>query len=144
MPGLAKRSAASQAAGPLHWLERRSAPAQGALAGLQHALSDSAVGTRGPSGFAHSGTHGKACSAGLATALRASYLLVGNLRGHLAFSWDVLSRGQLADNRHDGGARTSRADRRADTAGETDARIAPSSQVPGDSSRMKRARVDVN
>ena len=56
----------------LHRMERRSAPAQRALAGLQHALSDSAVGERGASGFAHSGTHGEACSARLATALRAS------------------------------------------------------------------------
>ena len=49
-----------KAARPLHWLERRSAPAQRALAGVQHAFSDSAVGTRGSSGFAHSGTHGEA------------------------------------------------------------------------------------
>ncbi len=41
-------------------LERRSARAQRALAGLQHALSDSAVGASGSSGFAHSGTHGEA------------------------------------------------------------------------------------
>ena len=120
-----------EGARPVYRMERRSAPAQRALAGVQHALSDSAVGESRSSGFAHSGTHGEACSARLATALRASYLLVGNLRGHLAFSRDVLSRGQLAGDRHDGGPRTSCADHRADTAGETDAGLAPASQVSG-------------
>ena len=42
-----KRTAASEAAGPLHGLERRKRAAQRALAGLQHALSDSAVGAGG-------------------------------------------------------------------------------------------------
>ena len=61
------------------------------------------------SGVAHSGAHGQACSARLATALRASYLLVGDVRRYLAFSRDVLSRGQLAGDRHDAGPRASRA-----------------------------------
>ena len=56
------------------------------------------------SGFAHSGAHGQACSARLAADLRASYLLVGDVRRYLAFSRDVLSRGQLAGDRHDGRA----------------------------------------
>jgi transposase len=56
----------------------------------------------------------------------------------------VLSRGQLADNRHNSGPWTSRADLGADTAGETDAGLAPERQVPGDSSTMKRPRMDVN
>src|SRR5258708_35123748 len=142
MPGLVERTAASEAAGSLHWLEQRGARAQRALAGVQHALSDSAVGAGGSSGFAPSGTHGEACSARLATALRASYLLVGNLRGHLAFSRDVLSSGQLAGDRHDCGPWASRTDHRADTARETDAGLTPERQVPGGSSTMQRPAVD--
>ena len=44
MPGLVERATTSQAAGPLLRLEQGSASAQCALAGLQHALSDSPVG----------------------------------------------------------------------------------------------------
>jgi len=36
---LVERTAASQTTGPLYWLERRSAPTQRALAGIQHTLS---------------------------------------------------------------------------------------------------------
>src|SRR5579863_1069256 len=125
-------------------MERQGTRTQRALAGLQHALSDSAVGESGSSGFAHSRTHGEACSTRLATTLRASDLLVGNLRGHLAFSRNVLSRGQLAGNRHNGGPWTSRTDRRADASGETDAGPATRSQVPGVTRWMKRPRMDVN
>ena len=107
--GLAKRAASPESARPLPRMERRSAPAQRALAGLQHAVSDSAVGSCGTSGFAPSGAHGQACSARLATDLRASYLLVGDVRRYLAFSRHVLSRGQLASDRHDAGPRASRA-----------------------------------
>src|SRR5271155_4968326 len=144
MLGLAKRAAPPECARPVYRMERQSTRTECALAGLQHTLSDSAVGESGSSGFAHSGTHGEACSERLATALCASYLLVGNLRGHLAFSRDVLSRGQLAGDRHDGGPWTSRADHRTDAAGETDAGLAPERQVPGDAPRMKRPRVDGN
>ena len=55
------------------------------------------------------GQHGQAYSARLATDLRASYLLVGDVRRYFAFSRDVLSRGQLAGDRHDAGPRASRA-----------------------------------
>ena len=78
----------------------------------------------GTPGLAHSGPHGKAGSARLATDLRASYLLVGDVRRHLAFSRDVLSRGQLAGDRHDAGPRTSRADVGTDATGEADAGLA--------------------
>ena len=61
-----------------------------------------------------------------------------------AFSRDVLSRGQLAGDRHDGGPRASRAYLRTDAAGEADAGLATASQVPGVAQRMKRPRVDVN
>src|ERR1700728_2984630 len=144
MYGLAKRSASPESARSLPGMERRRAPAQCALAGLQHAVPDSAVGSCGTSGLAPSGTHGQACPARLAAPVRASYLLVGNLRGYLAVSRDVLSRGQLAGDRHDGGPRTSRADHRTDAAPETDAGLAPERQVPGDPATMKRPRVDVN
>src|SRR5216684_236163 len=144
MPGLAKRTAAPESARPLHRMERGSTPAQRALAGLQHALSDSAVGSGGTLGFAPSGTHGKACSTRLATDLRTSYLLVGNLCGHRAFSRDVLSRSQLEGDRHDGGPRTSRPHVGTDTASKTDAGLAPERQVPGVTLRVKRKRVDVN
>src|SRR5271155_2162384 len=144
MLGLAKRAAPPECARPVYRMERQSTRTECSLAGLQHTLSDSAVGTRGSSGFAHSGMHGEACSERLATALCASYLLVGNLRGHLAFSWDVLSGGQLAGDRHNDGPWTSRADHRTDTAGETDARLAPRSQVSGVAGRMKRPRLDLN
>ena len=125
-------------------MERRSARAQRALAGLQHALSDSAVGAGRALGLAHSGAHGQAGSARLATAVRTSDLLAGNVRRYLAFSRDVLSRGQLAGDRHDGGPRASRADVRTDAAGEADAGLATPSQVPGVAQRMKRPRMDVN
>ena len=46
VPGLAKSRRASGEARPVPRLERRSARAQRALAGLQHALSDSAVGCK--------------------------------------------------------------------------------------------------
>ena len=46
VPGLAKRSAPPEGARPVYRMERRSTPAQRALAGLQHALSDSAVGDK--------------------------------------------------------------------------------------------------
>ena len=85
-------------------MERRSARAQRALAGLQHALSDSAVGSSRALGLAPSGSHGQACSARLAAAVRASDLLAGDVRRYLAFSRHVLSRGQLAGDRHDGRA----------------------------------------
>ena len=55
-------------------------------------------------GLAPSGAHGEARSARLAAALRASDLLAGDVRRYLAFSRDVLSRGQLAGDRHDGRA----------------------------------------
>ena len=54
------------------------------------------------SGVAHSGAHGEDRSRRLAAALRASDLLVGDVRGHLALRGHVLSRGQLAGDRHDG------------------------------------------
>src|ERR1700733_4901172 len=108
MRGLAKRATPPKGVRPIPRLEGRSARAQGALAGLQHTLSDSAVGSRRAPGLAPSGPHGEADSARLAAALRASDLLVGNLRGHLALSRDLLSRGQLAGDRHDGGPRASR------------------------------------
>ncbi len=41
---------------------------------------------------AHSGPHGQACSARLAADLRASYLLVGDIRRYLALSWDMFIR----------------------------------------------------
>src|ERR1700690_4174403 len=93
-------------------------------------------------GLAHSGSHGQACSARLATAIRTSDLLVGNLRRYRTFSRDLLSRGQLAGDRHDGRARASRADVRTDASGEADAGFAFASQVPGDAQPMKRPRMD--
>src|SRR5208282_946225 len=75
---LAKRTATFKGARPVPGMERRSAPAQRALAGLQHALSDSAVGSSRALCLARSGAHGQACSARLAAAVRASYLLAGN------------------------------------------------------------------
>src|SRR5271167_199453 len=108
-------------------MERASARAQRALAGLQHALSDSAVGAGGTSGLAHSGPHGKAGSTRLQTDLRPSDLLVGDVRRYLSFSRDVLSRSQLEGDRHDGGPGTSRAYVGTDAAGETDAGLAASS-----------------
>ncbi len=60
--------------------------AQYTLAGLQHALSDSAVGRGAALGVAHSGAHGEDRSGRLATSLRASDLLVGDVRRHLAVS----------------------------------------------------------
>src|SRR5580658_932317 len=108
-------------------MERESARAQRALAGLQHALSDSAVGAGGTSGFAHSGPHGKAGSTRLATDLRPSDLLVGDVHRYLSFSRDVLSRSQLASDRHDGRPRSSRAYVPTEAAGETDAGLAASS-----------------
>ena len=61
-----------------------------------------------------------------------------------AFSRDLLSRGQLAGDRHDGRPRASRADVRTDASGEADAGLAFASQVPGDAQPMKRPRMDVN
>src|SRR5208282_3051228 len=95
-------------------------------------------------GLAHSGAHGEASSARLAAALRASDLLVGNLPRSGALSWDMLSRGQLAGDRHDDGPRASRAHLRTNTAGEADAGLATASQVPGVAQRMKRPWMDVN
>ena len=89
-----------------------SAAAQHAFAGLQHSLSDSAVGARGASGFAHSGPDGEAGSTRLAAAVCPSDLLAGNFHRSGALSWDVLSRGQLAS----AGARRPAADTRADHA----------------------------
>src|SRR5271155_1382657 len=125
-------------------MERRSARAKRALVGLQHALSDSAAGSSRALGLAPSGSHGQACSARLAAALRTSDLLVGNLRGHRAFSRDLLSRGQLAGDRHNGGPWASRAHLGTDTATEADAGLATPPQVPGVTERMKRPRLDVN
>src|SRR5580658_10246169 len=99
-------------------MERRSARAKPALAGLQHALSDSAVGSSRALGLAPSGPHGQTCSARLAAALRASDLLVGDVRRYFALSRDLLSRGQLAGDRHNGGPRASSTYLRANAPGE--------------------------
>src|ERR1700682_213649 len=125
-------------------MERRSARAKRTLAGLQHALFDSAVGSSRTLSLAPSGPHGEAGSARLAAALRASDLLAGDVRRYFAFSRDLLSRSQLAGDRHDGRSRTSRAHVRTDASAETDAGLALASQVPGDAQPMKRPRVDVN
>src|SRR5258708_38694982 len=138
MPGLAKRATPSEGARPAPRMERRSARAQRAPAGVQHALSDSAMGARGSPGLAHSGSHDQACSARLAAALRTSDLLVGNLPRSGAFSRDMLSRGQLATDWHDGRPRTSRAHLRTDASGEADAGLATPPQV----SRAPKRGVD--
>src|SRR5579863_3526538 len=49
------------------------------LAGIQHAVSDSALGRGAASGIAHLGPHGKAGAAGFAAALRTSYPPVGGV-----------------------------------------------------------------
>src|SRR6185437_5399768 len=95
-------------------MERGSARAQRALAGLQDALSDSAVGAGRALGLARFGAHGEAGSA------------------------------KLAGDRHDSGPRASRAHLGTDTAGEADAGRATPPQVPGVAQRMKRPRMDVN
>src|ERR1700723_1623307 len=102
-------------------MERGGARAKRTLVGLQHTLSDSAVGSSRALGLAPSGSHGEAGSARLAAALRASDLLVGDLRRYRTFSRDLLSRGQLAGDRHNGGPRASRAYLRANAPGEADA-----------------------
>jgi Domain of unknown function (DUF4338) len=66
-----------------------------ASAGLQHTVSDSALGCGAVSGIAPSGPHGKAGAAGLAAALRTSYLLAGDIRGPGSFPRHLLSRGEL-------------------------------------------------
>src|SRR5260370_33675276 len=106
-------------------MEQGSTRAPRALAGRQHALFGSAMGSGGTSGLVHSGPHGKAGSTRPATELHTSYLLVGNLCGHFAFSRDVLSRGQLEGDRHDDGPRSSRAEVGPDTASAQDAALTP-------------------
>ena len=73
------------------------------------------------------GPHGQACSARLAAAVRAFYLLAGDVRRYLAFSRHVLPRRQLAGDRHDAGPRASRAYVGADASREADAGLATSS-----------------
>ena len=112
-------------------MERGSAPAQRALAGLQHALSDSAVGAGPAPGLAHSGAHGEDRSADWQRLYAhpiywlETFVDTSRFRGH------VLSRGQLAGDRHDCGTRASRADVGANTSGEADVGFATSSQVSG-------------
>src|SRR6266478_142467 len=142
--GVVERTTALEAARPLPRLEQGSARAQRAPAGVQHALSDSALGTGAALGLAHSGTHGEDHLRRLASALRASDLLVGDVRRYLAVRGHMLSRRQLAIDRHDSGTRPSRADVGANTSREKDAGFALTSQVPGDSPAMKRPRVNVN
>src|SRR5579864_5851472 len=69
VPGLVERATASQAAGPLPGLERGSARAQRASAGLQHAFSDPAVGPGAALGLAYLGPYGEAGFPRLATNL---------------------------------------------------------------------------
>jgi len=47
---------------PVHRLEQGGTPSQHRAAGVQHALSDIALGKGAPSGFAHSGSHGPGAS----------------------------------------------------------------------------------
>ena len=75
VPGVEFSAAAPGQPRPLHRLERGGAPAQHPLHGLQHALSDPAVGRGAAPGLAHSGAHGAAAVAGLGTDLRSSDLL---------------------------------------------------------------------
>ena len=89
-------AAVLEGARPLSGLEQRSARAQCALARLQHALSDFAVGPSAAFGVAHFGAHGKDHSSRLAAPIRPSDLLAGNVRGYVALHGGVLPRGQLA------------------------------------------------
>src|SRR6204780_3774426 len=125
-------------------MERGGARAKRTLAGLQHTLSDSAVGSSRALSLAPSGPHGQTCSARLAAALRASYLLVGNLRRYFAFSRALLSRGQLAGDWYDGRPRASSTYFRTDAASEADAGLAFASEIPRGSQPIKRPRMDVN
>ena len=86
------------------------------------------VGSRSSTWFSHVlGRMAELVPARPAAALRPSYLLVGDVRRYFALSRDLLSRGQLAGHRHDGGARTSCTDVRTDATREADAGLATSS-----------------
>ena len=77
--------------------------AQYSSAGLQYAVSNSAVGDGSSLGVTHFGTHGKADSGRLAEAICASGVSVGNVRRSGAVPRDLLSRGQLGGaGTHDG------------------------------------------
>src|SRR5271165_1128156 len=80
---------------PLHRLEWGSAAAQPSLPGLQHPLSDSALGRGRAPGFAPSQPHGATGVGRLGTPLPTPHLVSGNLRGSHALSRDLLPRGQL-------------------------------------------------
>ena len=91
------------------------------------------------------GRMAKQVSARLATAVRPSDLLAGDVRGHVALSRDLLSRGQLAAR----SARQSGRGHRAPTLEQTRPvkkmlGLPLASQVPGVAQRMKRPRMDVN
>src|SRR5579863_3132331 len=144
VPGLVECAAAPEAAGPLPGLEHPSTRAQCTSAGLQHALSDSAVGPGAALGLAHLGPYGEAGFPRLATNLRPSDLLAGDVCGHLALRRHLLSGGQLDRDRHHGRTGSTCANLRADSSSEEDVGFAAASQVPGVAECMKHPRMDVN
>src|SRR5208283_333927 len=110
-------------------LERISPPSQPAFLGLQHALSDSAVGGGTALGFAPSRSHGEAVVGGLGTPLSTPHLFSGNLRGPGAVPRHLLPRCQLDSLRTDDGAGQRRSDESSQPLDQTGAGISVNSAL---------------
>src|SRR6202789_4107502 len=131
MPGMEFGAAASGEQGSLHRLGHRGAAAQHPLPGLQHALSNSAVGLGSAPGFAHSGPYGPSDIGGLGAHLRASDLLSGNLHRPGAISRDLLSGGELDGAGENHGPRQGRSDASGEPVDQRSARPSSHAAVSG-------------
>src|SRR5208283_1499239 len=110
-------------------LERISPPSQPAFLGLQHALSDSAVGGGTALGFAPSRSHGEAVVGGLGMPLPTPHLFSGNLRGPGAVPRHLLPRCQLDSLRTNDGAGQRRSDQSPESFAQASAGIPANSAL---------------